>query len=158
MYPLVPTMQNVHDNLIAQVIGELEELYQVDKAKLSDAIVWMRLLLGRSDTVSYSEKMQIEKRFSMYDELWDNNPIVQKMREQDIAKGRQEGFQQGLQQGLQRSLVNAVRIRFPDLAEFAQYQASHFDKPDVLESLIQQVVTAPDATVVLKLLRSEAKM
>jgi hypothetical protein len=162
MYPLVPTMQNVHDNLIAQIIGELEELYQVDKAKLSDAIVWMRLLLGRSDTVSSSEKVQIEKRFSMYDELWDNNPIVQKMREQDIAKGRQEGrqegFQQGLQQGLQRSLVNAVRIRFPDLAEFAQYQASHFDKPDVLESLIQQVVTAPDATVVLKLLRSEAKM
>ncbi len=166
MYPLVPTMQNVHDDLIAQVIRELEELYQVDKAKLSDAIVWMRLLLGRTSTVSSPEKEQIEKRLSMYDQLWEDNPMVQKMREQDKAKwlqqgrqeGLQEGLQQGLQQGLQRSLVNAVRIRFPDLAEFAQYQASHFDKPDVLESLIQQVVTAPDATAVLKLLRSEAKM
>jgi flagellar biosynthesis/type III secretory pathway protein FliH len=138
----------------------------VDKAKLSDAIVWMRLLLGRTSTVSSPEKEQIEKRLSMYDQLWEDNPMVQKMREQDKAKwlqqgrqeGLQEGLQQGLQEGLQRSLVNTVRIRFPDLAEFAQYQASHFDKPDVLESLIQQVVTAPDAIAVLKLLQSEAKM
>jgi flagellar biosynthesis/type III secretory pathway protein FliH len=170
MYPVVPTMQNVHDDLVAQVVGELEDLYQVDKTKLSNAIVWMRLLLGRSSTVSSPEREQIEKRLSMYDELWNNNPIVQKMREQDLAKGlqeglqqglqqgRQEGLQEGLQQGLQRSLVNAVRIRFPDLAEFAQYQASHFDKPDVLESLLQQVVVAPDATAVLRILRSETKM
>ena len=102
----------------------------------------------------------------MYDDLWDNNPMVQKMREQDKATGRQEGRQEGLQQGrqeglqegLQRSLVHTIRIRFPDLAEFAQYQASHFDKPDVLESLIEQVVVAPHATAVLKLQRSEAKM
>jgi predicted transposase YdaD len=162
MYPVVPTMQNVHDDLIAQVIGELEELYQVDKAKLSDAIVWMRLLLERSDTVSSPEKEQIEKRLSMYNELWDNNPMVQKTREQGrqegIQEGRQEGRQEGIQEGLQRSLVTTIRIRFPDLAEFAQYQASHFDKPDVLESLIEQVVVAPDATAVLKLLRSAAKL
>jgi predicted transposase YdaD len=162
MYPVVPTMQNVHDDLIAQVIGELEELYQVDKAKLSDAIVWMRLLLERSDTVSSPEKEQIEKRLSMYNELWDNNPMVQKTREQGrqegIQEGRQEGRQEGLQEGLQRSLVTAIRIRFPDLAEFAQYQVSHFDKPDVLESLLQQVMVAPDVTAVLKLLRSAAKL
>jgi hypothetical protein len=182
MYPLLPTMQNVHDDLVAQVIRELEEIYQVDKAKLSDAIVWMRLLLGRSDTVSSPEKEQIEKRLSMYDSLWEGNPTVQKMYEQDKAKwlqeGRQEGIQeglqegiqqglqqglqkgiqQGIQQGLQHLLVNAVRARFPHLAGFAQHQVSHVDKPEVLESLIQQVVVAPDADAVLKLLELEEEM
>ncbi len=76
MYPLVPTMQNVDDDLIAQIIRELEELYQVDKAKLSDAIVWMRLLLGRTDTISSPEKEQVEKRLSMYDQLWEDNLTV----------------------------------------------------------------------------------
>jgi hypothetical protein len=152
MYPLVPAMQNVHDDLIAQVIRELEELYQVDKGKLSDAIVWMRLLLGRTDTVLPPEKEKIEKRLKMYDPLWDDNPIVKDMREEYTMKGRQESLQ-----AFQRSLADVVGIRFPDLAEFAQYQASHFDKPDVLRSLIRQVMTAPDAATVLKLLGSEAK-
>jgi predicted transposase YdaD len=162
LYPLIPTMQNVHDDLIAQVIRELEQIYQVDKAKLSDAIVWMRLLLGRSNTVSSPEKEQVEKRLSMYDDLWDNNPMVQKMREQDRPKWIQEGIQQGRQQGRQEtlrdSLVNVVRARFPHLAGFAQHQVSHIDKPEVLVSLIQQVVVASDANAVLKLLELEEEM
>jgi hypothetical protein len=166
LYPLIPTMQNVHDDLIAQVIRELEQIYQVDKAKLSDAIVWMRLLLARTDTVPSPEREQIEKRLSMYDDLWDNNPMVKKMREQDIAKGIQQGLQEGVQKGLQQGrqeafqdlLVNNVRARFPHLAEFAQYQASHVDKPEVLESLVLQVVAAPDEAAVLKLLHLEEEM
>ena len=158
MYPIVPAMQNVHDVLVSQVIQEMEKLYQENKEKLSDAIVWMRLLLGRSKEVLSPEREKIEKRLRMYDDLWYNNPMVQKMIEEDKAKWRQEGLQEGLQQGLQRTLVNTVRIRFPDLAEFAQHQVSHFDKPDVLESLIQQVVVAPDAVAVLTLLQSEANL
>jgi flagellar biosynthesis/type III secretory pathway protein FliH len=104
------------------------------------------------------EKEQIEKRLSVYDELWENNPMVQKMREEYKAKGYQEGYQEGRREALQWALVTAVRIRFPGLAGFAQHQVNHVDKLEVLKSLFEQVLTAPDEMAVLKLLRSEGKM
>jgi hypothetical protein len=153
MYPLVPTMQNVHVDLVGQVMRELEEIYRNDRAQLSDRFVWLRLFLERTSTVPPVEKRKIEKRLNMYDQLWDESPMIQKMREQYIIKGLEEGIQ-----ALQRSLVNVVRARFPDLAELAQQQARHFDKTSTLELLIKQVVTAPDASTVRKLLEAEADM
>ncbi len=56
MYPLLPTMQNVHANLISQVLQELTELYCDDQATLSQQLIWMQLLLERTGTVYDVEK------------------------------------------------------------------------------------------------------
>jgi hypothetical protein len=45
-----------------------------------------------------------------------------------------------------------VRVRFPDLGEFAQQRVGWFEKPEVLDLLIQKVATAPDAKAVRWLL------
>jgi predicted transposase YdaD len=171
MYPLLPTMQNVHADLISQVMQELTELYRDDEVTLAEQFVWLQLLLERTGTIIPLEKVKIKERLSMFDQLWEESPMIQKMREQyrvqgleqGLERGRlqglQEGRQKGLQEGevlaLQRSLVNIVRAKYPDLAKFAQQQAVHFDKPNTLDLLIEQVAAAPDASTVCRLLVSE---
>jgi len=51
MYPLLPTMQGVHHEMIKQVMDELVTLYQKDEVTLADQLVWMSLLLERTDTI-----------------------------------------------------------------------------------------------------------
>jgi hypothetical protein len=146
MYPLLPTMNNVHADLIDQVTQELAELHRDDEATLSQQIFWLKLLLERTDTVPDIEKEQIKERLSMFDQLFEESPMIQKLR--------QQYFEQGEMRTLQRTLINIVRTRYPDLAELAQQQAGRFDKPDVLELLIQQVVATPDANTARWLLES----
>ena len=161
MYPLLPTMNNVHTELIAQAMQELAELYRDDEVTLGQQFIWMQLLLERTGTVPVLEKEQIRERLSMFDQLFEESPMIQKMREEYRAKGLQEGLEMGHQevlQALQHSLVNVVRARYPDLAEFAQQQVGHFNKPAVLDLLIQKAVTAPNASTVRWLLESGAEM
>jgi hypothetical protein len=149
MYPLLPTMNNVHADLIDQVLQELVELYRDDEVTLSQQLTWLKLLLERTDTVPPLEKGQIKERLTMFDQLFEESPMIQKLR--------QRYFEQGEMHTLRRMLVNVVRTRYSDLAEFAQQQASHFDNPGALELLIQKVVTAPDASTVRWLLESDTE-
>jgi hypothetical protein len=172
MYPLVPTMKHVHADLISQVMQELTELYRNDEVTLSQQIVWLELLLERTTTIKRAKKEEIKERLKMFEQLFEESPMIQKMREQYRMQGVQQGIQQGIQQGvqqgvqqgllqglqsLQRSLVNIVKAKYPDLAEFAQQQANRLDKPEMLESLIQQVAVAPNAATVRQLLEAGAK-
>ncbi len=150
MYPLLPTMNNVRLDLIEQVLQELTELYCNDDVTLSQQIVWLKLLLERTDTVTGIEKEQMKERLSMFDQLFEESPMIQKLRQQYL----EQGLEQGEMRALQRMLVNVVRKRYPDLAEFAQQQASHFNKPDALELLIEKVMTAPNASTAHWLLES----
>ena len=108
----------------------------------------MKLLLERTDTISSVEKEKIEEDMSVYDQLWEEGPMIQKMRGKYQKKGLQEGLQKGLQEGeilaLRRALVNIVRIKYPELTEFAQQQAGHLDKPEMLDLIMQKVVAAPN--------------
>ena len=85
----------------------------------------------------------------MFDQLFEESPMIQKMREQSREQGRQDVIE-----ALRRTLVNIVRVRYPDLAEFAQRQVGSFNKLDALELLIERVVTAPDVSTVRWLLGS----
>ncbi len=73
----------------------------------------------------------------MFDQLFEESPMIQKLC--------QQYFEQGEMRALQRTLVNVVRARYPDLAELAQQQACRFNTSGVLELLIRQAVTVPDA-------------
>jgi len=67
MYPLLPTMQGANATLIKQALDELAALYREDELTLSQQLVWMQLLLARSDTISPEEKNKIQEQLSMYD-------------------------------------------------------------------------------------------
>jgi len=156
MYPLLPTMKNVHERLIDQVVQELVELYREDEVALSQQIVWLKLLLERTDTVPPLEKEKIKERLSMFDQLFEESPMIQQLREKYLEQGIQKKSREELQR-LQRMLVNLVQTKYPDLSEFAQQQANHFNNPDILELLIQQVMAAPDANTARWLLTSSTK-
>ncbi len=118
-----------------------------DEVTLSQQIVWMEILLARTDTISLQEKDKIQERLNMYDRLWEDNPKIQRMRAESKAEGIAEGIAEGEVQTLRRVLVNIVSARFPELIELAQQRADKLDGPDALEMLIQQISTAPDKNV-----------
>jgi hypothetical protein len=154
MYPLLPAMLGFHADMAVQVVNELSERYGDDRATLSEQFIWMQLCLDRTKTIKLAEKIHIQERLSMFDQLWEESPTIQKMREEYRMKGLQEGRQKELQ-ALQQVLGNIVRKYYPDLVDLAQQQASHFDNPDRVQLLIQQVLNAPNADVVRWLLEQK---
>lgn len=87
-----------------------------------------------------------KKKLDFFEQLLEESPMIQEMREQ----WRAEGFLEGRRE----VFLSLIRTRYPDLAELAQQQANHIKKLDVIELLIKQVMTAPDASIVRRLLES----
>ena len=127
MYPLLPAMCGFHADMAVQVVSELSERYGDDRATLTEQFIWMQLCLARTGTLKLPEKIHIQERLSMFDQLWEENPTIQKMRAEYLMKGRQEGRQEGLQEERQRELqalrhllVSIVQPKYPDLVDLAQ--------------------------------------
>lgn len=59
---------------------------------------------------------QIKEVLNMYNNLWDQSPIIQKMKAASKAEGEVEA--------LQKTVVNIVKERFPYLADLAQQKAA----------------------------------
>ena len=150
MYPLIPTMRGVYADLMTRVLSELSELYRDDEATLSQQFVWIQLLLERTDTIEPLEKDKIQERLAMFDKLWEESPRVRRTKEQHY----EEGIAQGKVQNSQSVILRFVQAKFPPLTEFAQKKVRLCNNPDALDLLFQQIITAPDATMVQHLLES----
>src|SRR5579864_722382 len=95
--------------------------------------------------------------------------MIHKLRKEAFEEGFQEGLEQSLERGsqqegqgeiqyLQNRLVNIVRERYPDLAEYAQQQASRFSKSEVLNDLIIRLKRAPDPNKAKRILDAESEI
>jgi hypothetical protein len=157
MYPLLPTMKHVNADIMEQAVRELWEIYHDDVGTLAEQFVWMQVFLERTTTIKLVQKKQIKERLNMFEQLFEESPMIQKMRKRYRIQGRQEGRQEGIQV-LQDLLVDSVQARYPNLAGLARQQAGHFDKLDVLKLLIQQVMIAPNANTVRGLLEAGTEM
>ena len=114
-------------------LEELVTLYREKKGSvLADIYAFWMILLERTDTVSPSEKEKIQEGLSMYSQLWNESPIVQRMKAE---------AELGLAQRLFVRIVNAL---FPTLTELAQQKVEQLEDVSVLEQLILQVVTTSD--------------
>jgi predicted transposase YdaD len=168
MYPLLPTMNGANRAIIKQAVGELAELYREDEVTLAQQIIWMELLLERTDTVPLPEKRGIQEELKVYDPLWEENSKVRRMRAESEAKGRAEGLAEGEARGraegeakgeakgLQIALVSAVKVRFPELTELAQQTVEQINDTTGLDMLLKHVITAPDERTARWLLSSAA--
>ena len=164
MYPLLPTMQGANRAIIKRAVDELSELYREDEVTLAQQIIWMELLLERTDTVPPSEKRRIQEELKVYDPLWEENPKIRRIRAESEAKGLAEGEAKGLAEGeakglaegLQMALVSAIRVRFPELADLAQQKVVKVNDISNLDMLLKQVITAPDVSFACWLLSSVA--
>ncbi len=157
-------MQGANRAIIKQAVDELAELYREDEVTLAQQIIWMELLLERTDTVPLAEKRGIKEELKVYDPLWEENPKVRKIRAESKAeglaegeaKGKAEGEAKGEAKGLQMALVSAVKVRFPELTELAQQKVGQINDTSNLDMLLKHVITAPDANTARWLLTSAA--
>ncbi len=144
MYPLLPTMRGANYQLIQQVLDELATLYKEDEITLSQQIIWMEVFLARTETIVQAEKNKIQERLSMYDQLWEENPKIRKIRAESKAEGEIEA--------LQRAAVTVVNTRFPALSELAEERSKRITKPDALDMMVRLIVGAQDESVARQIL------
>ncbi len=145
MYPLLPVMKGANRELIERATEELIALYRSDEVTLSQQLIWMELLLERTDTVPEPEKEDIRRRLTMYDPLWEENPKVQRFRAESKAQGEL--------QALQRAVVIVTKARFPELVDLAQQKVTQIQQPDILNYLLEEVSSAPNEEVARWILR-----
>jgi hypothetical protein len=119
---------------------------------VAEQFVWMQVLLDRTTTVNDVKKEQIKARLNMFEQLFEESPTIQKIREQYLVKGRQEGLQKGQLLALQNLLVSNVQARYPELVALARISAARTDSLDALNLLVPQVINAPNADAVRGLL------
>jgi hypothetical protein len=140
MYVLLPTMQGADATLLLRAIDEMAERYKDNEPKLARQLVWLGILLRRADTVTPEDKRKIQERLDMFDNLWEQDPKIQKLQSEKKA----EGIIEGEILGLQEAVVEFVEARFPDLAELAQQRVSQISNLDDLNRLVKLIATTPD--------------
>ncbi len=118
---------------------------------LTQQIMWLEILLERTDTIASLEKQEIGEELKMYDRLWEESSLVQRIR----AESRAEGEAKGELQATKRTLVNSIKARFPSLTELAQQQIEKIMDINDLDILNMQISTASSEHEVRRLLNSE---
>jgi hypothetical protein len=91
LYPLLPSMQGLTDELLLQVMQEMVEYYQERNEEVSQQFLWMSILLRRSETIPLEEKLRMEKDLMMYDPLFEQDPWVQSKVAEAEARGEARG-------------------------------------------------------------------
>lgn len=118
----------------------MKEIYKADDDTLSDFFAYMVILLDRVKTIAPLEKAKMKEVLKMYQSLWDQSPIVKKMKAASEAVGEAKGELKGVRE----MVVNVVQLRFPALTELARQKVAQIDKPELLKKLHEQVILAPD--------------
>lgn len=114
---------------------------------LTQQIMWLEILLERTDTIASLEKQEIGEELKMYDRLWEESSLVQRIRAESRAEGEL--------QATKRTLVNSIKARFPSLTELAQQQIEKITDINDLDILNMQISTASSEHEVRRLLNSE---
>lgn len=152
MYALLPTMQGVDAPLLHKAIDEMVEYYKGNDTKLAQELQWMGIVLRRVKSIPREDKREIQERLNMWDDLFEKDPKMRKIRKESEAKGRAKGRTEGEVIALRKAVAIAIKLRFPSLAELAQQRVAQINKPDKLNLLLDQIADAPDEDAARSLL------
>ena len=155
MYPLLPTMQGVTDELLLQAMREMVEYYKDNDALIARQFVWMGVMLRRAETITPQQKQRIQERLRMFERLWDEDPEIQRIKAEAEAKGKAEGEAKGKAEGEAKGEARAMEVskelvvlvvgsRFPTLAPLVQEKVGNIRQLEQLSILARQIATAPD--------------
>ena len=136
MYPLLPTMQDVTAEILGQAFEEMKQTYENDEAKLARQLLWMGILLRRSDTIQLEAKQEMLRRINMFDKLLEEDERVLELMAEREARG--------LVKGKADLIVSLIETRFPTLKDEAQRKISRVHSIEELDSLGRMIITAPD--------------
>lgn len=164
LYAFLPTMAGANYVLLSKALDEMKEWYKEQRRRLADHLLWFSTFLYRTTVVSHADKERLQRKMQDFESFLEENPFVQKKKEEGIEigieKGREQGREQGREEGReegrkkgriegeikasQMAVVTIVEGRFPDLVELAQKRVTNINKIDALALMIRMVSTAPD--------------
>jgi hypothetical protein len=156
MYALLPTMQGASQDLLLHSIGEMIAHYASDDTQLAQQLKWLGVLLRRSETVSVQDKAVVQERLNMWNNLLDEDPIIQSRIAQGIERGiekvvekatekaTKKGEAEGALSTSRQLVLELVEARFPELVRFAEQRIMKIKKTESLKRLVGQIAVAPD--------------
>lgn len=144
MFALLPTMQGANALLLHKAIDEMVEYYKGNETKLVQELRWMGIVLRRVNTIPREDKREIQERLNMWDDLFEKDPKMRKIRRESENKG--------LAEGLRVAVITLVRVRFPALTDLAEQRVNQISKPAKLNLLLDQIENAPDEDTARSLL------
>jgi len=167
MYPLLPTMKGATAKILLQAIEELKEHYRYDDRALVRRLVWFRTLLERAETVPPQDKVRVQERLTMLDNLLEQAEFVQEIKRRAAEEAAEEAearvaaerarvaelearlaaeaeSREDAIQTTQEMVVGLVETRFPSLVKLAQERAQQIRKLEALKQLGRLLRKAPD--------------
>ena len=79
----------------------------------------------------------------MWDNLMEQDPKMQQMRAESEARGVAQGLSQGVA-AMQGAVLDALKERFPHLAETARADVERIASLEALRPLIAEIIVARD--------------
>lgn len=143
-YPLLPTMQGATYQRLVDALNELKLVYNEDRRKLAEHVLWFGTFLKRTDMVSVEDKDRLEAYMDDLSSLLEENTFVQRF----AAKARTEE--------LRLVLEDIVKERFPTLTELVQQQEAQIIDPQVLRLLVRLMMRASDEAMAREILIAAA--
>jgi len=150
MYALLPTMDGANASLLNEAIDEMVEYYQDDDVKLGRELRWLGILLRRATIVPPEDKKVIEQRLSMYDDLFEKDPKMQKM----LAEREVRGVEKGATKVLRKKIISYVAKHFPSLTELTRQCVMQITQSSTLDILLEDLFEATDEATARRLLES----
>ncbi len=137
LLPLLPLTQGAkeaRDKIVNDMIEGLRAAGKEDILALGYAFA------GRVYKTKDDQKW-LKRRFAMFEDFLEESWSYQEM----VQKGIDKGIEIGELKALRPTLVRVVKVRFPELAALAQQQAERFTMPELLNDVIDKLLTAQTA-------------
>jgi len=150
MYALLPTMDGANAQLLNQAIDEMIAYYHDDDVKLGRELRWLGILLRRATIVPSEDKKVIEQRLSMYDDLFEKDPKMQKI----LAEREVRGEEKGATKVLRKMIISYVAKHFPALTKLARQRVMQITQSSTLDTLLDDLFATSDEATARKLLES----
>jgi predicted transposase YdaD len=156
LYVLLPGTKAPTVDLMKKALHEMFQVY--DRHELGYRFGWFYKILRRTDTVLEEEKQIIEKELRVqfnYQELIEDDPVIQNL----LAERELRGEAEGEARGLQKSILNFLQARFPALAATPQARQAVASIQDLekLDLLQQALYIASDEQTARRFLKLPAQ-
>jgi predicted transposase YdaD len=77
----------------------------------------------------------------MLQDILQESPAYQKIKQEGRAEGREEGRKEGELQALHQTILTIVQARFPKVLRLAKKQTAVVEDPAILQKLIAHLIT-----------------
>jgi predicted transposase YdaD len=150
LYTLLPATKEPTVDLLRKALKEMTQVYK--RHELGYRLMWFYRILRRTTTMSEQDKLIIEKELKMqfnYEDLIQDDPVVQNLLAERELKGKTEGNVEGELKARKESILSLLTARFSSaLAAQAQPAIAPIESAETLKMLFQLLLRIPDEQAV----------